>query len=559
MSGLSVREKAAQLIMAPFYGEAPNTRSKAYREYVALVRDLQVGGLILLNRVQGGAAVKAEPYATGVFLNRMQRLAGIPLLVGADFERGASMRVSGTPQFPHAMAFGAADDLESTRALGRATARECRALGVHWLFAPSADVNSNPDNPVIGIRSFSSDPNVVARHVEAFLQGARQDPAFQVLTTVKHFPGHGDTTIDSHVGLGVIDADRARLLRVELVPFQAAIRAGVDAVMTAHISVPALETAPIPATISAAINTELLRGELGFHGLLSTDALDKQALSRSLPPGEAAVRALLAGADLLLAPPNPREAVRAIAAAVQSGRIPMARLNRSVEKLLAAKVRLGLHRQRLVNLEAMEELLDLEEDRALAQSVAERAVTLVKNEGSVLPLRDPDSACWLVLSGSRFSGTGRRLLEELRSRAPAARTHHLDPQAPIEQLNAIADSLPGCASVVTVMFTMAGVSSNGEAVPGNYTALLARLRDISRPWVMVAMGNPYLVNHFPEVTAYVAAFSTVEPSEIAVLRALLGEIPMPGRLPITLNRRERASAAGARQPGLPAAASRTTP
>jgi beta-N-acetylhexosaminidase len=534
MASLSVRQKAAQLVMVPFYGESPNTRSKAYREYANLIANLQVGGMIILNRVQNGSVLKAEPFAMAAFLNRMQRLARIPLIVGGDFERGASMRMTGTPQYPHAMAFGAAGDIEATRALGRATAREARAMGVHWVFAPDADVNNNPDNPIINIRSFGEDPALVSRHVRAFIEGAKSDPAWPVLVTAKHFPGHGDTNTDTHIGLGVIPADRPRLDAVELAPFREAIAAGVDSVMTGHLSVPTLEPDPIPATVSAKIQTALLRDELQFQGLVTTDAMDMQGLTKLFPAGEASVRAFESGADLLLVTPNPRETVRAIAAAVQSGRIPRERLDRSVERILLAKARLELHRRKITDLESIEDHLDTPEDQELAQSAASKAVTLVRNEGAIVPLRNPTTACYLVMSGARGSGTGRQFIESLREKAPWARTFHLDPLLPESELTTVANSLQKCETIVAAVYVASAAYRGNVALGGNYPAFLDQVFALGKPVVFIALGNPYLLKFYPNSAAYLATFSTVSTAEIAAVRALLGDAAISGKLPVTI-------------------------
>jgi len=245
MKSMSLRDKVAQLVMIPFSGRSISTKTRDYRKFVHLIRDVHVGGLILVNVAQGRLAARPEPHELASFVNRLQRMSKLPLLVGGDFERGASMRVSGTTVFPHAMAFAAAGDPALTRYEGEVTAREARAVGVHWIFYPDADVNNNPDNPIINIRSFGENPQVVSRHVQAFIEGAGADRRSRVLTTAKHFPGHGDTATDTHLGLAVINADRQRLNDVELAPFRAAISKDVDAVMTAHISVPALDSADV--------------------------------------------------------------------------------------------------------------------------------------------------------------------------------------------------------------------------------------------------------------------------------------------------------------------------
>lgn len=534
LKSMTPRERAAQLLMVQFYGESPNVRSKAYREYATLVRDLRVGGLIVLNRVHNGIVKHAEPFQMAAFLNRMQKLAKVPLIVGGDFERGASMRMTGTTPFPHLMAYGAANDLDATRALGRSTAREARAMGVQWLFAPDADVNNNPDNPIINIRSFSENPETVAAHVTAFIEGAHSDPHYPVLTTVKHFPGHGDTATDTHIGLASIGASRERMEQVELAPFRAAIAAGVDSVMTGHLAVPALEPEPVPATVSKAILTGLLRGELGFHGLITTDAMDMQGLSKLFPPGEAAVRAIEAGVDLLLIPNDARASVDAIVAAVKSGRLTQKRIDESVLKILRAKVRVGLNKRKLVDLEAMSDDIESPEDEATAQLVAEKALTLVKNEGGLLPLRDPAHACYYLLAAGRFSTQGRDLMDLLNARAPKAKVALLDPQMPAEEFTQLAAETAPCSAVVVAAYVTSGAFRGNVALSGNYPAFVEQLLAGAKPVAFVALGNPYLLRAYPGVQAYLATFSTVLPSETAAVRALFGEIAVQGKLPVTI-------------------------
>ncbi len=530
MARLTQRQKIAQLIIIPFYGDNPSQRSRFYRQYAQRVQQLGVGGLILVNRVQNGLVQNAEPTTSAAFLNRMQRLARVPLIVGGDFERGASMRVAGATKFPHAMAFAAAGDVSLTRQLGAVTARESRAMGIHWVFAPVADVNNNPDNPIINIRSFSEDPQQVAANVKAFIEGARSDPANRVLVTVKHFPGHGDTAVDTHVGLAKVEATKQRLEQLELVPFRAAIEAGVDSVMTAHLWVPSLESQEIPATVSPAVLTDLLRKELGFQGLVTTDAMDMQGLTSKFPGGEPAVRAIEAGADVLLMPANAEKAVSAIAAAIRSGRIPAKRIDESVEKLLRAKYQLGLHKQKLVPLESVNDGFDLEEDTALAQTVAEKAVTLVRNQGNILPVAPSSNSCWFVMTESRFGTQGRRMIQELKQRNAEIRATLIDPLWTAPEIEEAAKSASSCESIVVAAF--AGYSGKG-ALPELQQNFLRSLLE-SRPVVLVTLGNPYLVRAYPEVKAFLATFSTSQPSEAAAVRAVLGEIPIGGHLPVSI-------------------------
>ena len=301
LSTMTLRDRVAQLVMATCYGEAAGSKTAVYLKYRHWVEDLHIGGFIVANKAgRTGNIRTAEPHAMAILLNRLQRISGrVPLIVGADFERGSSMRVDGGTLFPYNMAYGAAGDFEATWYEGLTAAREARAVGVHWIFAPVADVNSNPENPIINIRSYGEDPDVVSHHVASYIDGAHSDPKHYVLVTAKHFPGHGDTNIDSHLNLARLDATKEHMDAVELKPFEAAIAHGVDSIMTAHMAVPALEPDDIPATVSSKVLTDLLRKELKFTNLVITDAMDMQGLALLFETGEASVRAIQAGADVL--------------------------------------------------------------------------------------------------------------------------------------------------------------------------------------------------------------------------------------------------------------------
>jgi beta-N-acetylhexosaminidase len=534
MKGMTLREEVAQLVFVAFPGAAPNVRSREYLRFVRLIRDLRVGGLILTNVSNGRTIPHAEPYALAAFLNRVQRVAKVPLLVGADFERGASMRVANTTMFPHAMAFGAAGDPALSRFEGQVTAREARALGVHWVYYPVADVNINPDNPVLNIRSFGEDPHAVAAQVAAFIEGAHSDPRNYVLTTAKHFPGHGDTSVDSHLDLATIPASRERLESVELVPFRAAIAAGTDAVMTAHLAVPALAPADLPATLSPAILTGLLREELGFKGLVITDALEMGGIVKAFSPGDAAVRAILAGADTLLMPPDPEAAIRAVVAAVEDGRIPRRRIDESVVKILAAKEKVGLDRKRLVNIEGLGDSLNAPEANEKALEVAERAVTLVRNQGDLLPLAAPASACFVVLAESRDSNEGLEFSQEVRARLPHTAPTMLDTSHSRADVDAALARLTSCETFVVAAFASVTAYRGSLSLGGDLPHAMETLLATSKPVVLVALGNPYLLRSFPAVAAYLATFSSVPTSETAAVRALWGEIEIRGHLPVSI-------------------------
>jgi len=535
MKTMTLRDEIAQLIFVAFHGAAPNSRSREYRNFMHQIRDNRVGGLILVNWSNGRVIQKAEPYAVAAFINRMQRLAKTPLMVSGDFERGASMRVDGTTVFPHAMAFGATGDPAYSRYEGEITAREARALGVQWLYYPVADVNNNPDNPIINIRSFGENPEAVAAQVVAFVQGAHADKKNYALATVKHFPGHGDTAVDSHMNMPTITADRDRLNRIELVPFKAAIDAGVDSVMTAHIAVPALSPPDLPSTLSPAILTDLLKKDLGFKGIVVTDALEMAGIAKGFSTGDAAVRALEAGADVLLMPTDPDAAIKAVAAAVQSGRLTRQRIQESLIKVLSAKEKVGLDKKRFADLEAISDVVDSPEANEKAQEIAEHAVTLVRNNSNMIPLAAPDKACYVIMPESRFGSEGQAYTQELRKTVARATVATWDATLSRQQLDEAVGKLSGCESYVVAAFTSVGayrgtVGMLGGELPHALDALVAT----GKPVALIALGNPYVLRNFGNVTSYLATFSNVAPCEIAAVRAVLGQIPIRGRLPVTI-------------------------
>ncbi len=538
MKSLTLRDEVAQMIMAPFSGRLLHPKTKAYRDFVKLVSVEHIGGLILVNVTQGRTVAKAEPLDVAAFLNRMQRLSKVPMLVGGDLERGASMRLNNTTVFPQAMAFAAGNDLEGARFEGQITAREARAIGLQWVFFPVADVNNNPDNPVINIRSYGEDPQQVSALVNAFIEGAHSVKDAPVLTTVKHFPGHGDTATDSHMNLPTIAADRSRLDQLEFVPFRSAIQHGVDSVMTAHIAVPALDDSGTPATLSPKIMTGILRDEFGFKGLIVTDALEMGGIVKGFGAGEAAVRAVEAGADVLLMPPDPHAAIEAIVAAVNSGKITRARIQQSVRRILEAKAKVGLGVTSIVDLEAINDEINSPESNAKAQDIADHSVTLVKNEGDLvpipLPMKDPSKTCFWSLAEGRTSVEGQAMAAEIRKRVPSARITLVDTTTSEADLRKDEDANSSCEVNVVAAFLAVAAYRGNTALNGNFPALLTRLLDTRKPMLLISMGNPYLLRNYPDVPAYMATYSTVPPSEIAAVKAIFGEIPIQGKLPVTI-------------------------
>src|SRR6266850_1911784 len=423
---MTVDEKIGQLLFTTYHGSFTSTDAAAYQQILHDVNDLHVGGFINVTHGSPLGIVKSQAYPTAVLNNQLQLKSKLPLLIGADFERGTAMRLDEGTSFPTAMALAAGGDSKDAYTMGKITALESRAVGVHWIYAPDAAVNNNPGNPIINTRSFGEDPARVAEFVSAFVRGVEENGG---LATAKHFPGHGDTAADSHIDLPVIRADRARLNTLELVPFRAAISSGAGSIMTGHLNVPSLEPDPnTPATLSQNILTGLLRDEMGYQGLIVTDAMDMGGITVRYAPGEAAVRAIVAGIDVLLMSPVPDAAFEALQAAVKSGRISKARLDASVRRILQAKARLGLHANRLVDVNALNQKFASVAWQNEAQEISDRGVTLLRDTPHRLPLdaTKPSRALLLAFYADPEPYPGEDLERELRSRFDSITTLRAD-------------------------------------------------------------------------------------------------------------------------------------
>jgi beta-N-acetylhexosaminidase len=524
------------------------------------MRKYHVGSFAMTVRWEPPFLYRNQPYEAAELLNRLQEESRLPLLVAADFERGVTMRLHGATTFPHAMSFGAAGKTDYAEAFGRITAQEARAVGVHWNFFPDADVNSNPANPIINTRSFGEDPRQVGDLVVAYIRGAR---ANGMLTTVKHFPGHGDTATDSHLSVAQVTGDRKRLNSVELAPFRQAIAAGVDSVMVAHVTVPALEVDPNRvATTSPAIVTDLLKRELGFQGIVVTDALDMAGLTRLYSDhiGRAAVDAFKAGNDLLLIPADLDASCKAVLDAARSGEIPAAQIDASALKLLKAKASLGLHKARLVDVDALPSVVGKAENLALGQQIADDAVTLVRDNGKLLPLKQSgtvksglpyqqveevrNGTVVVVLSEDVRTDAGRGLERAIKARVPDANVIYVDPRIAAALSAETLKAVDQAQAVVAAVFV---VPTAGKAMKGadgltnsvalndaSGTLLQAILDHAAQKTAVLAMGNPYLAKDFPAVQNYLCTFSNASVSEISAVKALFGEIAIRGHLPVSI-------------------------
>lgn len=550
---MSLEEKVGQLIMVWSRGEFTNVNSPRYIELRDTMNKFHLGGFGFTVPTPLGFLQKTEPYEAAALINQLQRDSKLPLIFAADFERGLSMRLNGGTAFPHAMAFGAAGKPAYAEAFGRITAQESRAIGVEWNWFPDADVNSNPLNPIINTRSFGEDPLGVGAMVAAYIKGAHEAG---MLTTAKHFPGHGDTATDSHLGLAAVNGDRNHLETIELPPFRTAVQAGVDSVMIAHVTVPTLDNGPNRvATNSPLIVNEMLKNAMGFQGLVVTDALSMNALMRIYatspnPSGAAAVATVKAGNDMVLIPMDVEGAYNGLLHAVQSGEIPQSQIDASVRKILNAKASVGLHKARLVNLEQVDELVADPKNVALAQQVADDAITLVRENGKLLPLQPSRRAgtnaaalpysseektsgrlLALIFTDDVRSDWGREFELQLRRRAPDADVISVDPElAPFlgEEI------VQKAARAQAVLAAVYAVPSAGKAINDPTAVLNSVLQIAAEKTVVIAMGSPYVATGLPQVQNYMCTFSNSIPSENSAVRALFGEIAIRGHLPVSI-------------------------
>ncbi len=530
---MTLDEKVGQVIFTTYHGSFTPTDAPAYAEMMRDVEQLHVGGFINVTQGSPLGVVKSQAYPTAVLANQLQAKSKLPLLIGADFERGTAMRLDEGTSFPTAMALAAAGHPKDAYTMGKVTALEGRAVGVQWVYAPVSDVNNNPDNPIINIRSFGEDPSKVAQYVAEYVRGVQENGA---LATSKHFPGHGDTSTDSHMDLPVIKADRQRIESLELVPFRAAIAAGVDTVMTGHLSIPALEPDPnTPATLSSNILTGVLRKELGYQGLVVTDAMDMGGITVRYAPGDAAARAFAAGADALLMPPVPDAAFEALKDAVKSGHISRERLDASVRRLLEAKARLGLYKQRLVDLNALNKNFGKVEWQKEAQDISDRGVTLLRDGAHRLPFdgTKPTRALLVSLYSDPEPYPGEDLERELRSRVDTLTALRADTKfAKAGNLTLPAPDTYDVA--ILALFVKVSDRKGNVDLPAEQAALADQIYRTGKPVVTVGFGSPYFVEHFPQAATWLAAFGISDVAQISIVRALFGEIPVRGHLPVTV-------------------------
>jgi beta-N-acetylhexosaminidase len=537
-ASLSLRQKIGQMVEVWVLGDYTSTGDSTFAEARRWIEQDGVGAVTMS---------LGTPIEVAAKVNAFQQLATVPLLVSSDLEPALGrleggvfthylLDAGGATVFPTAMGIAATGRDEDVRDVARVIGREARAVGITTNFAPTVDVNNNPLNPVINTRSFGEDPQRVARLGALFVQGLTDAGT---LATAKHFPGHGDTEVDSHVGLPVVHADMARLRATELVPFKAAIDAGAALVMSAHVALPAIEgNMTTPATLSPRVMTGLLRDTLGFRGLAITDAMTMEGVGKGYTVEESSVQAVQAGADMLLRPTDPTRAIDAVLAAVERGDIPRTRIDASVRRVLELKARSGVAFRRFTSLDSLRQVVGAPAHRALADDIARRAITLLRDRGAVLPVAGRRTVVVQYMPETELRA-GRIFAAALRAADTSTRVYRISPTTAQSQLDALAPALAGAERIVLAVHVR---RIEGEGRPAIPPAIATWLNGVAREdsaqgasrVALVAFGNPYLVRQVPAVGTYLVTWSVGDASERAAAAAILGRQPISGVSPVSL-------------------------
>lgn len=525
LEDLTLEEKVGQMFMLRYSGNFYNSSDYTYREVKRLVKERGIGGVIqFFGNIHG----------TISNVNELQSLAKIPIFVAADYERGVGQQLDTGTLFPSNMALAATGEPELAYQQGKITAREARATGVHITFAPVMDVNSNPDNPIINFRSYSDSPETVSKFGVEFIRGAQENG---LITTAKHFPGHGNTGTDSHTSLPVITAGREEFEAIDLVPFRKAVDAGVKMIMTAHIAVPSLDDTRLPATLSPALSHDLLRDKLGYQGLIVTDALEMGGITESFWVGEAAIRAIEAGSDIVLLPMDVDKAMSEVTLAVRKGRISEARINESVSRILAAKEELGLFDNRFVSLSEAKEIIGNNEHLSIASRIASKSITLVKDENNLIPIPVGKSRkmSHILLATSdgmlSYSSTFRSLVS--RTHGNVETSFYYQPLTEL-MVDEIIESAVESDFILVTLLIRVRMNLGTVSIDQSHRRLITKLQDSGLPVVVVSFGSPYVAD-VDELDTYLCGYSYGSISQYAMADAIFGATSISGKLPVRLS------------------------
>ncbi|MCU7496433.1 MAG: serine hydrolase [Ignavibacteria bacterium] len=524
LNHMTLYEKCAQMVMPWVEAEFMNEDDPKYKRLVHLVRDLKVGGLIFF---------EGDVINQVMLTNKLQRLSGLPLLISADYERGVGMRLKDAVEFPYNMAVAAADDTALTYMMGKIIGQETRAIGVQQNYAPMVDINNHARNPIINIRSYSEDKDIIDRHMLAFMKGMEEE---NVLTTAKHFPGHGATDLDSHRDLPLLSQSRKSFETNDLVPFEKAISAGVKSVMVGHLEVPAYEPKRgLPATLSRNIITKLLKDQLGFNGLIVTDAMNMHGLTKHFKSGPAALKAVQAGNDIILFPPDESKAISAIYNAVESGKLKESRIDYSVRKILAAKKWLHLDNNRYVDIDSVSRSLNSKSHIRLAQDIADKSITLVKNTASLVPVNPANYSSVACITLSDLSAPAPYYFEKLvKERFNNVRHVSLGKTSTGREFNEAMEAVRSSDLVLVPIFVKVKAFTGSIGMPEEEIKLVKALSELKKPVIFMSMGNPYILSNFPEAPNYLCSYGDPKVSQIAMMKAITGEVDITGKLPISI-------------------------
>lgn len=526
LEGMTLREKIAQMIIANAIPENFAEGSADFKKFKKLCEETKVGGFIFFK----GSSTDYVKLS-----NKLQSISDVPLLLSSDFERGTKMRVTDGALFPNNMAIGAADNKELSYKMGLEVARETRLLGIHQNYAPVCDVNNNPNNPIINVRSFGEDPKLVSRMSEAMIKGLQNG---KVIATAKHFPGHGDTDIDSHNDLPQLNFTMDRMNSIELVPFKNAIEHNVLSIMIAHLAFPELDSTPnIPASLSPSIVQGLLIDKMGFGGLIVTDALNMKGITKYFSTSEVAVMCVKAGIDLILMPLDEVKTINAIENAVNNGQIPVERIDRSAEKILKTKEWLGLFDNRYVQEADVYKSINTMEANELAQQIADASITLVKDDNNVLPLKEKannKTAIIIISEGGEQDNTS--YMKSITTDyfkdniIYTAKSTSMD-----AELLGNMDALSGCDNIIIAIYAKVRFGTGNISISANNVKLINRINGLNKNMTILSLGNPYLLKEFPSVSSYICAYGDSDFSIKASLKTITGEIKFKGKLPVSIN------------------------
>jgi beta-N-acetylhexosaminidase len=564
LKSLSLEEKVGQMLQVRYYLDYTSFESSEYKLIREELRSYHIGSAVCGMHFDNSGPIRNSALEAAKVANQLQTDSKLPLLLAADLERGVASRLHDVPAFPWPMAFGAVNDADEVERFAEITAQEARAIGIQWALAPVTDVNNNPANPIINTRSFGEDPGSVGALVASFIRGARKNG---LLVTAKHFPGNGDTVTDSHLGIATINSDLDHLQKIEFPPFTQAINAGVDSIMLAHARVPALDPDPGRITTMSSKVIEVLRVQLGFTGVVLTDALEMRGLTglydpqKGSPTARAAVDAVKAGNDVIMVPTDLDGAFHAIVDAVRTGDIPEARIDESVRRVLQMKASVGLNVNRFVDPHHVSSLTSKPRDLDFAQRVADDAVTLVRDNGNMLPLQRAEGSATrgsaptaspqaerkllvLLLAEGLEAGSGHELERAIIDRRPGAQIFYFDGRFSTELVPKILSAANDAQEIVIGAYVILraarqinvnGTSTTFFGLAGPSGRLLRQLLAVApEKTIVVSLGSPYLIESFPEIKTYVCTYAMTSTSEISAVRALFGEINNHAKLPVTL-------------------------